>query len=90
MTGEIASQAGSPGAAALDTDSDDLAMPLEPLEEPPIAVPGRGEALRPLDTSEVVDDGGDVDVLVGVNPADHPAVLRLRDRGHGHLSFVNG
>jgi hypothetical protein len=51
-------------------------------------MPGGREALRPLDPAQVVDDSGDMDVLVSVDPADHPAVLRLRDCGHATSSVV--
>ncbi len=71
----MAAQASTIGAGSFDPDLAKLAMSAHPGKEPPIARGCGRERLGGKDPSDVVNNGGDVDVEVGVDPSDHFAWL---------------
>ena len=66
-------------ARALDPDPGQIAEAAQPAEQRAMARPSGRVLLGAQDRAVVVDDGGDVDVLVRVDPADD-------DDGHGCFS----
>ena len=65
-----AKQAGAIAAGRLDADALDLTEGSHPGEHLPITLPGRGEASAPQNTILFIDDGRDMQILVGVDAAD--------------------
>src|SRR5262249_53898510 len=77
-----------PRPATLNTDRDELAEAAQPCQQAPVPVAGRSKRRRVQDPTEVIDHRGDMDVLVGIDPAEDPAFTRgLRDRGHATPSI---
>lgn len=80
--GEEAGQARAPRPGSLDADGVELAEGAQPAQQPPIAVAGGREAVGGEQAAELVERGGHVDVLVGVDASGHPARGDLCDGGH--------
>jgi hypothetical protein len=64
-----AKQAGPITAGGLDPDPLDLAERSHPSEHLSVALPGRGKTLAPQNTVAFIDDGRDMQILVGVHAA---------------------
>jgi len=63
------------GAGSLDSDSEDHAMRLQPVQQSAVAVRGGLELLGGQVTADAVDDRGLVEIGMGVDPTDHRYVL---------------
>jgi hypothetical protein len=61
---------------------------LHPAQQSAVSVSRGREAFGCQEPADVVEHGGDMDVLVGVDPARHMARLVLRDGCHRHSFFV--
>ena len=68
-SGQGPGQAQAVAAGALDPDLDEGAMALQPPLEPAIARCSRWELLSTQDPTDVIDDRGNVELLVGVDTA---------------------
>jgi len=79
--GEPAGQPGGVAAGALDPKPLHLAKALRPALQLVVAAQGRGRLGGTQDAAELVDRGGDVDVLVAVDP-DGDQALGLWHGGH--------
>jgi hypothetical protein len=64
-----AKQAGSIAAGGFDPDPLDLTKGSHPGEHLPVTLSGRGKALAPQNTVTFINDGGDMQILVGVHAA---------------------
>jgi hypothetical protein len=85
---EVAGQPRAPRPTPLDTDRDELTEAAQPCQQAPVPVACRSKRRGVQDPTEVIDHRGDVDVLVGIDPAEDPAFARgLRDRGHATPSI---
>jgi len=70
LSAQVAGQPGPIGTGTLNAHLGQLAERAQSGEKLPIALGGGAEAGRVEDLALLVDDGGYVDVLVGVHPAD--------------------
>ena len=83
LSGEVTGQARTPRAGAFDTDRDDLTEGAQPAQQLPVAGRGRRELCGAEHPAEIVERGGEVGVLVGVDTAgDAPRCIC--HRGHSH------
>ena len=82
MAPEESGQPGAIGAGALDADLVYLPEALKPGEQRLVAGRARLEGLRPEQSTERVQGGGNVDVEVGVDTTGHPTGSFYD--GHGH------
>jgi hypothetical protein len=67
---QVAEQPGAVGAGRLDADAPEHPQGAHPGEHPLVAVPGGGEGPTAEDLIVLVDDGGDVEILVSIDAAD--------------------
>lgn len=68
---EVTGEPGAVGTGALDTNSRECAEPLQPMLEVRVALRVDLEGRRVEDFASFIHNGRHVDVLVGVNPAEH-------------------
>ena len=68
---EVAAELGAEGAGALHAHDEHPAVGVQPLQQALVARRRCGERLGGQVPADGVDDGGLVDVGVGVDPADH-------------------
>src|SRR5512132_4394012 len=78
---EVAGDAGAVAAGALDPDQAHVTEAAQPADQGAVAGAGGGERLGPQQHPGGVEHGGDVQVLVGVDPADDNPAGRC-DAGH--------
>src|SRR5438067_13317791 len=74
-----AKQAGPITAGGLDPDPLDLTEGSHPSEHLSVALLGRGKALAPQDTVAFIDDGRDMQILVGVHAANDMSLCWVPD-----------
>jgi hypothetical protein len=84
---EVAGDPGAVAAGAFNTDQAHIAKAAQPAGQRPVAGAGGGERLGAKQHPGGVDDGGDVQVLVGVDAADDNPAGRW-DAGHVGLLAV--
>ncbi len=75
---EVPCQCGAVAAGALDTDLVELTLPAQPGEQSPVAGDGGRERLGAEHPAELVEGGGDVQVLVGVHAAGDDKLVRCQ------------
>ena len=80
---QVAKQPRAVGACCLDADAPKLAERAHPGEHLLVAVPGCCEALASENPVMLVDDGGDVEILVGIDAADDEAAVMSSLDFHG-------
>lgn len=81
--GQVAGQAGAIAASALDADQRDRAEAAQPLEQTPVPGDGCWELLDAEQAADMVECGSNMDICVGVDPADYCHGAFLYD-GQGH------
>ena len=64
----MAGQAGTVGAGALNPDQADVTKPAHPVGQRRVASPVDGKGLHAQHAAEVVDDGGHMNLGMGVHP----------------------
>src|SRR3954470_23556146 len=74
-----AKQAGPIAAGGLDPDPLDFTEGFHPGEHLSVALPGRGKALAPQNTVAFIDDGRDMQILVGVHAANDMSLCLVPD-----------
>jgi hypothetical protein len=84
--GQVPGDTGPVAAGAFDADLAEVAKAAHPAQHGPVAGPGGGERLGPQHDRLGVDDRSDVQVLVGVDAADHHAADGVELGWHaGHV-----
>jgi hypothetical protein len=79
VRGQIPGQGRTEGSGALNSDRSHVAVTLDPAQQVGVAAVVRGELLVTQESAVVVDRGGVVGVLVGVDAADHGDCFWLDD-----------
>jgi len=74
-----AKQAGPIAAGRLDPDPLDLTEGSHPGEHLSVTLPGRGKALAPQNTVAFIDDGRDMQILMGVDAANDMSLYLVPD-----------
>ena len=74
-----AKQAGPIAAGGLDPDPLDLTEGSHPSQHLSVALPGRGKALAPQNTVAFIDDGRDMQILMGVHAANDMSLCWVPD-----------
>jgi len=69
----MAQQSGAVASGCLDADALELAEGAHPRDQLAVSLPGSGEAATAEKPVLLVDNGGDVEIFVGIDAADDTA-----------------